>query len=64
MEVAEKPGLGVLMFLGGAESDALPEERRLSTKKMQLAGLNRMLVGVYSTVLGNPKWKSRYNLVQ
>jgi hypothetical protein len=29
--------LEILMFLSGAESDALPEERRLRAEKMQLA---------------------------
>jgi len=49
--------LEIFMFLAGENSNAYAAKGGLRVKKCS-SQLKRMVAGVYSTVLGNQKWKS------
>ena len=62
MEVAEEMGLIGFDILWQGESGGLPVRRRYQREESQKNPASRdqtMVAGVYPTVLGNPKWKSR-----
>jgi hypothetical protein len=63
MEVAEEMGLIGFDILWQGESGGLPVRRRYQREESQKNPASRdqtMVAGVYPTVLGNPKWKSRF----
>jgi hypothetical protein len=57
--MTEKMRLAGLCIFGQAKKSRLAEAKAPAAGKIATCRLKRWLVGVYSIVLGSPKWKSR-----
>jgi hypothetical protein len=57
--MTEKMRLAGLCIFGQGEKSRLAKAKVPAAGRIATSRLKRWLVGVYSTVLGSPKWKSR-----